>query len=1000
MAYFANNHKNSNQQNNGNRLFNQDLKMNSQIEQKKPLYSNNGYNASNNYKNGIDQTGAMKSKMEQVKQKQKKESAKKAITKAASTAGPVAELATKAALNTPKGQKYLDAYAKADTESEGIRNVKREIQKDKRKITALLFFFGFCLPILLVLFLVILLAKTADSQIYSNENGGTVQSDSYIKDDKMVNIFANYPGLYEKIIDKVNKVGDQYKVEIDRYLVIATLITPINNEIIQPIENETSCGEDKCYSFNGKIVTWKEFLSSWGDQAELLAKMQLLTYTNNQNEIKVNCGSEQTMEQYAQNDLETNEFPWYGWLNPVNWFKGFRDAAGAEVNAKCTGAPNGDSKVPTVRVLSTEQGTYYLTNNKDNEYEYVKDPNSGGVYFWNLLNKNGFIHKYLKDYLSDKGDDDLDKNYEINKKTIIEVTNDIYSYYESIRKDCNGYPVIEGGLDKITFREKPGDPAYTLDFEDVFVGGSVLATFNTSGEVAKAQAIITRSEAYYNIVERGAKEIVGSVTMGCWWWKYNPTYDPSYENQEDNPNYDPDYPKRNFPEIYKAVTETRGIVVTPYDKDNVLETEYDAFCPTTSKPINGFYYLPDGQRNLPISDSYLNNGSRNRAECPCFKSNNDMPGTQYSDTLANLLNKKVGTPAQTTIEKCWTPTGDSKTDEDGNVTYGYKYHATGGHGRGVSQHGMAYFSRFGYDAHALLKLFLERGNVSYGVSFKRLEDSIQEGECPNYAIYKRDNESGKGSGNSGSSSGEFNEEHNHMEIVGGTPIRATIGNAVSKTGHTIGDLNNCIGEQVSNAGMGTREAVVEAGFQLLKCTSDMTGGYTYPYDHQGGRVDGGRNPDINGKLGVNGAWGGAGSGLNCATSVRWALCNGGMDWCTKGSTYAVGMFDASLYPGSVRITLYPNFRVTAGSTSISSAEEAFDAIKPGDLLFSDNLRGGADHIMLIVGKTDNAINIAENGSKTRNISKSELLGSSQKTYEVMLLDDYYANESNRNSLSW
>ena len=89
---------------------------------------------------------------------------------------------------------------------------------------------------------------------------------------------------------------------------------------------------------------------------------------------------------------------------------------------------------------------------------------------------------------------------------------------------------MKGELKKINFREDPNSPIYSLDFEEVFIGGNLLATYpGAKGEVAKAQAILTRSEAYYNIVEEGADHITGTVIMGCWWWKYNPTYDPNYE---------------------------------------------------------------------------------------------------------------------------------------------------------------------------------------------------------------------------------------------------------------------------------------------------------------------------------------------------------------------------------------------------------------------------------------------------------------------------------------
>ena len=389
----------------------------------------NGYNATNHYGNQNGKTSNdtnLQQTLQKVKEKQKKETARTAIVNGLRAYNPAIGEAADKALKTEKGEKYLDAYAKGETPTQGINNVKKEIKKDTRKTTIIVTAISFALPLLFLLIIMAAVFKNADSQIFSNENGGTVESENYGYDDKDTNIFANYPGLYEKVVSVTDKISNEYQIEIDKYLIIATLIGPIENGLITPV-NDGTCGEEECYYFKGESKTWTEFLSSWADQSELLAKMQIMTYTNNQTDIKVNCGEAETMEQYAQNDLEINTFPWYGWLNPVNWFKGFRDAAAAEVNAKCTEAPNGESKVPTVRVLSIDQGEYYLTNNANKEYDYIKDPNSGGVYFWNLLNKNGFIHEYLKDYLSDEYSNDPDKNYEINKNVIIENANYIYS---------------------------------------------------------------------------------------------------------------------------------------------------------------------------------------------------------------------------------------------------------------------------------------------------------------------------------------------------------------------------------------------------------------------------------------------------------------------------------------------------------------------------------------------------------------------------------------------
>lgn len=734
MAYLARNHKNkqndntnnpSNTNNSANYSYSKNPKNN------KKLYNNQGFQGKNNYKNrnnygNVDASNSLANKLRHIKEKQKKEMAKKAIVKAVSSVNPVAGAATEAVLKTKKGEKLIDAYAKADSPSEGIKNVQIELKKDAIKRKIIMGCICVAIPILLLILFMSLFAKNADSQIYSNENGGTVESDNYGYDDKDVNIFANYPGLYEKIEETVNSVGEEYQMDIDKYLIIATLIAPIENGLITPVDDH-SCGEANCYYFRNrpdeekKSLTWSEFLESWASQSELLAKMQFLTYINNENEIQVDCGSEETMEQYAKNDLETNTFPWYGWLNPVNWFRGFVDSEGAEVNAKCVEARNGETKVPTVRVSSIDQGTYYFTNNANGEYDFVIDPETGGVYFWNLINKNGFIHEYLKDYLSSEFKEDPDKNYEINRKTIVDTVNYIYSYYESIRRDCNDFLVMNGNLETIDFQEDGSSPIYTLDFEDVFVGGSVLATYGGArGETLKAQVILTRSEAYNYIVEQGGDVIVGSAKMGCWWEKYNGGLE-----------YNPDYIKEHYPEIYEAVQETRGIVVTNYGGTTVLETQYDAFCPTTREARGNFYYLPDGQRNLPIDIGHFN-VPEDRVKCPCFQNRSVRPDVEFSESLSILTKKRISSPPQDTLEECWTPTGETKTDDKGKNLYGYKYDTTGGHGEGVSQHGMAYFSQFGYDYQALIKLFLERDGQ--GISFKRLAGTIEDNECTNHLV--------------------------------------------------------------------------------------------------------------------------------------------------------------------------------------------------------------------------------------------------------------------------
>ena len=1003
MAYLANNHKqdSSGKTNAPKRPTNQNNSNQNTLVKKSRNYNNNGYKSVNNYNNKGGNDEGIKQALQKAKEKQKKETARRALVSGLKAYNPaIGEVADKA-LKTEKGDKLLDAYAKGDTPAQGINNVKKEIKKDTRKKTLIITLISLFLPIIFLILLFSIIFKNADSQIFSNENGGTVDSENYGYDDTDTNIFANYPGLYEKVVNISNKVGDKYQIEIDKFLIIATLIAPIDNGLITPV-TDGNCGEDECYYYDGKYLTWTDFLDTWSDQSELLARMQIMTYTNPSDGMNVSCGSEETMEQYAKNDYEIREHYLFWWINPLNWFSTFRNAVEAEVNAKCTEVPSGKTKVPTVYTLSTEQGEYYLTNNADREFEYVKDPNSGGVYFWNLLNKDGFIHMYLKDYLSDEAKDDPDKNYEINKDVIISTTNYIYAYYDSIRKDCESHKVLESTIEKIKIYNPPEKqsrfnvPANEeIDFEDQYIGGVMLAEYNSGNmESLKAFAILARTEAI---------AIVGMDGSG------------TIENSSNAQNYDPTYTPEKYPRIAEAVEATRGLVLSKYKSPKVWHTEYDAFCPVKNVLEGGFYYLPDGQQNLPINPSAYESLTHQQfidpnskyLDCPCFQNNDSRPHdddaednhTRYYFSNTEAPTFPGGTPSQTTKEVCWKNKGTTKTDDDGSTLYGWKYKPTGGHGRGASQYGLKYFGAFGFDQDALLRLFFP------GASIRVLSSSLKDGKCAEIPFY---------TGEISSSSTSVGDS-NYDDVIGGTALTKPLKEALADHGYTVDDLNNCIGNRVNQAGYATRAGVVEAGMGLLECTMDMTGGYTYPYDHRGGYVGGNYNPDIQGKLGVNSKWGeyadyatgcsGGGAcrlGLNCANFVRWSMCNGGMDLCSKGSTFAVGMAGVNsnedYFPGATRVKLTPSFSILSGSQTVTSKDDAINMIQPGDVLYSDH-GGTGNHVMLIVGTSSNSITIAENGRKTRTISKDELRSSST-TYVVLLLDDYYANASNKNSLSW
>ena len=968
----------------------------------------NSYNAQGT-KDGSDQ---LKQTLERTRAKARNEAARRAIRKGLNSVAPgTGEIANRM-LKTEKGEELVDAYNRGSNTTEGLQNVARKIKNDIVKKKLMFFIFPFVGFILFLMFLFLLLFKNADTQIYSNENDGQVDEEVYPPNEFIdPSVFTRYPGIYEKVEAAVESVSNRYKVDIDKYLILATLIAPIENDYIIPV-SDNSCGENECYYLEGKSYTWEEFLDLWGDQAEYLAKSQILTYVNPSSSVSVSCGKEDTMEQYAQNDLEVNEFSFWAIFNPVNWFKGFRSVSDAELNAKCImDVPVGESSIPTVYVLSTEQGIYYNSVDSNHEPTYVKDPNSGGVYFWNLVNNGGFIHVYMKDYLSINPNISDDQNYELNLPTILDTANYIYSYYESIRKDCNGFGVIESSIETIKVANEDGS-VQEIDFEDQYIGGVLLAEFSSGNhETLKAFAILARSYAV---------SIVGLDGSGV------------IENSSNNQNYNSGYSPLKYPEIAKAVEETRGLVVTKYGLTSVMMTEYDAFCPTESSLKNGFYYLPDGQNNLPISpDAYQEKTgqgfsiSSRYLECPCFQNENSRP----NDTLFN--GKRVrfatspsvaptslaGSPSQETLASCWTYTGNTRSNLLGITEYAWSYDPSGGHGRGASQYGLRYFGAFEYEWEALIKLFYD------DVVVRRLSSSLEDGECQNASFVKG------GTATTTSSCGVSFDvtDSNYRKRISGVPLNQPLTEALNNFGYTVDCLNGCISQRVMAAGIGTREAVVEAAVGLLECTIEMTGGFTYPYDHRGGYTP--NNPDINGKTGVNSRWGeyedwatGCQSsrcrlGLNCANFVRWSMCNGGRDFCTSrnSDTFATGITGVNTdapdyFPGAVRVYINGSNFYTEPSITISelssdyqdrlaglyssssrlssvSLDRVLSLIKPGDVLYSD-VNGGSNHAMVIVGVEDSAIWIAENGRNTAKISYDDIK-SGRKNYVVLLLDGYY-----------
>ena len=701
----------------------------------------------NNVKNNQDPNNPNELNMQQ---KIKKQAAKKTLTEAAKAYNPALGAAVEKALDTKKGDEYLNEFAKADSTHEGIKNVEKKAKNETRRTSLILTAAAFLGPLLLVgLVFLILFAKNADSQVYSKENDGQVIVSDL--DDETSNVFKKYPKLYEKIETEYKKVADKYEVNIDRFLLISALVAPLENDYITPVEGNCNSETHECYKFKGKLYNWEDFLDVWSEQTGLLAKMQILSYIDTlSSSINVTCGSEETMEQYAKNDLEVGSAKsFWSIFDIFNIFGGYRNEKEAELNAHCTDAPPGKTSVPDVYVLSRRQGKYYTSLNNDKTYNYEKDPNSGGVFFWNLINKDGFINTYFEDYLSHDENKSDDENYKINLPRITEIANYIYSYYNGIRRDCNDFDVIDAKIEKIKVKLKDGSGYEEVDL-DQYVGGVIMAEFASGGlEAERAMAILARTEGIAVVGTDGEGIIENSSNAQNYNGKaYNPTYDSSYKDQKDNPNYDPDWPKKNLPIIWQAVQDTKGIVIRYYDSGKIRHTEYDAFCPQNRELDDGFYYLDDGQRDLPVNPGAFKpiysssfNIPQKYLDCPCFKNPDSRPPNEefggqkvrFSLVQGKAPTETAGTPPQTTLDKCWTDTGLSREKKLQNgltrKEYAFTYKPSGGHGRGASQLGIKYFESFGYKWDGLLGLFFT--NIKYG----RLSTSLEDKECPDHLLY-------------------------------------------------------------------------------------------------------------------------------------------------------------------------------------------------------------------------------------------------------------------------
>ena len=253
------------------------------------------------------------------------------------------------------------------------------------------------------------------------------------------------------------------------------------------------------------------------------------------------------------------------------------------------------------------------------------------------------------------------------------------------------------------------------------------------------------------------------------------------------------------------------------------------------------------------------------------------------------------------------------------------------------------------------------------------------------------------------------DDNGIQTVIRGKPrLRIPISTALAKKGYSVSELNKCIYNSVKAAGPYTRYGVAAAAYALIDCTYSMTG-TVLSYNHTSGKVEGSYcnfNSDICGKLGVNTRWGNSGGtcakngecwhGLNCATFVRWAMCNGGMDLCTRGSAYSHGMASTTYFPEADGVTIKGNTVTYYSGQNLTdySAYTLVRMLKPGDVVASSE---GGGHTFVVVGRDNNGIYTAEDGYYMRNIRYSDFTNGKEK-YRLLFLDKYYANPDNYNNL--
>lgn len=183
--------------------------------------------------------------------------------------------------------------------------------------------------------------------------------------------------------------------------------------------------------------------------------------------------------------------------------------------------------------------------------------------------------------------------------------------------------------------------------------------------------------------------------------------------------------------------------------------------------------------------------------------------------------------------------------------------------------------------------------------------------------------------------------------------------------------NNYIYEQVSNAGVGTREAVVAAGIGLIGNLYESYG-IRLPYVYGGGH--GSYGASVSSYYGIDPNWGTKISstsnfGMDCSSFVYWVLKNAGF------KVTPLVAADQSNYGTKYNLSSLPSSYV----------------IQPGDLLYKSNT---GSHIMLVVGiDYDAGLIYIAHASSSSTGAKISTVSINSSSYYVVDMSEFYETQN-------